>query len=135
VALRVLWHVCLYVRVRSWGCGSLTRIDVLSTYLPWFPPILNVTYQELTNQEKQLMLFDAFLKDYIDQMKKANQVKENSRKERKMVKDIIHLQLLMDKKILFVPFVEILDMLKTPAEPKKGKGRMPNDSQNTKPIN
>jgi hypothetical protein len=52
----------------------LDRIDVLSTYLPLFPPILNVTYQELTNQEKQLMLFDALTKDYIDQMKKANQV-------------------------------------------------------------
>jgi hypothetical protein len=24
VALRVLWPVCVYVRVRSWGCGSLT---------------------------------------------------------------------------------------------------------------
>jgi hypothetical protein len=33
-----------------------------------------VTYQELTNQEKQLMLFDALPKDYINQMKKANQV-------------------------------------------------------------
>jgi hypothetical protein len=50
----------------------LDRIDVLSTYLLLFPPILNVTYQELTNQEKQLMIFDAFPKDYIDQMKKAN---------------------------------------------------------------
>jgi hypothetical protein len=34
-------------------------IDVLSTYLPLFPPIFNVTYQELTNQEKQLMIFYA----------------------------------------------------------------------------
>jgi hypothetical protein len=33
-----------------------------------------VTYQELTNQEKQLMLFDALPKDYTYQMKKANQV-------------------------------------------------------------
>jgi hypothetical protein len=33
-----------------------------------------VNYQELTNQEKQLMLFAALPKDYIDQMKKANQV-------------------------------------------------------------
>jgi hypothetical protein len=33
-----------------------------------------VTYQELTNQEKQLMLFDALPKDYIDHMKKENQV-------------------------------------------------------------
>jgi hypothetical protein len=24
VALRVLWHVCVYVRARGWGCGSLT---------------------------------------------------------------------------------------------------------------
>jgi hypothetical protein len=146
-------------------------IDVLSTYLPLLLTILNLTYQELTNQEKQLMLFDALPKDYIDQMKKANQVplevpleelrsyalyiektkvnqvkkshstetkdssnnnnhpplkkvekgmvKGNSRKGRKMVKDIIHLQLLMDKTSLFVPFVETLAMLKTPAEPKK----------------
>jgi hypothetical protein len=30
----------------------LDRIDVLSTYLPLLPPILNLTYQELTNQKK-----------------------------------------------------------------------------------
>jgi hypothetical protein len=47
--------------------------------------------------------------------------KANSRKEIKMVKDIIHLQFLMSKPSLFVPFVEILDTLKTPAEPKKGQ--------------
>jgi hypothetical protein len=52
----------------------LDRIDVLSTYLPLFPPILNVTYQDLTNQEKQLMVFDALPLDYIDKMTKANQV-------------------------------------------------------------
>jgi hypothetical protein len=52
----------------------LDRIDVLSTYLPLFRPIFNVTYQELTNQENQLMLFDALPKDYTDQMKKVNQV-------------------------------------------------------------
>jgi hypothetical protein len=149
----------------------LNRIDVLSTYLPLFPPILNVTYQEITNQEKQLMLFDALPKDYLDQMKKANQVplempldelrsyalnieetkvnevnnshstetKDSSnnnnhppsqksgkrngkgkfKKGKKMVKDIIHLQFLMDKQSLFITFVEILDMLKTPAEPRK----------------
>jgi hypothetical protein len=59
-------------------CGGvrafLDRIDVLSTYLPLLLPILNVTYQELTDQEKQLMLFDALPKNYIDKMKKANQV-------------------------------------------------------------
>jgi hypothetical protein len=37
-----------------------------------------------------------------------------------MFKDIIDLQLLMDKSSMFVPFVEILDTLKTPAEPSKG---------------
>jgi hypothetical protein len=52
----------------------MEHIDVLSTYLPSFPPILNVAYQELTNQEKQLMMFDALPKYNIDQMKKANQV-------------------------------------------------------------
>jgi hypothetical protein len=33
-----------------------------------------VTYQELTNQEKQLMLYDAIPMDYTEQMKQANQV-------------------------------------------------------------
>jgi hypothetical protein len=59
----------LFIGNHSIGGGVrafLDRIDVLSTYLPLFPPILNVTYQELTNQEKQLMLFDALPKDYID---------------------------------------------------------------------
>jgi hypothetical protein len=67
----------LFIGNHSTGGGVrafLERIDVLSTYLPLFPHILNMTYQELTNQEKQLMLFDALPKDYIDQMKKANQV-------------------------------------------------------------
>jgi hypothetical protein len=67
----------LFVGNHSTGGGVrafLDRIDVLSTYFPFFPPILNVTYQDLANQEKQLMLFDALPKDYIDQMKKANQV-------------------------------------------------------------
>jgi hypothetical protein len=154
----------LFIRNHSAGGGVrafLDRIDVLSTYLPLFPPILNVTYQELTNQEKRFMLFDALPKDYIDQMKKTNQlplemlleelrsyalnieettktkdisknhnhppsqkngkrnVRENSRKERKMVKDIIHHQFLIDKQSLFVHFVEILDTLKKPVEPKK----------------
>jgi hypothetical protein len=33
-----------------------------------------VAYQELTNQENQIMLFDTLPKDYIDEMKYANQV-------------------------------------------------------------
>jgi hypothetical protein len=52
----------LLIRNQSIGGGVrafLDRIDVLSTCLPLFPPILNVAYQELTNQEKQRMLFDA----------------------------------------------------------------------------
>jgi hypothetical protein len=67
----------MFIGNQSTGGGVrdfLDRIDVLSTYLPLFPPILNVPYQELTNQENQLILFDALPKDYIDQMKKANQV-------------------------------------------------------------
>jgi hypothetical protein len=67
----------LFIGNHSTGGGVrafLDLIDVLSTYLPLFPPILNVTYQDLTNQEKQLMLFDALPKYYIDQMKKTNQV-------------------------------------------------------------
>jgi hypothetical protein len=52
----------------------LECIAVLLTYLPLILPISNVTYQDLINQEKQHMLFDALPKDYIYQMKKANQV-------------------------------------------------------------
>jgi hypothetical protein len=67
----------LFIGNHSTGGGVrafLYRIDVLSTCLPLFPPILNVTYQELTSQEKQRMLFDALPKDCIDQMKQANQM-------------------------------------------------------------
>jgi hypothetical protein len=45
----------LFIGNYSTGGGVrafLDGIDVLSTYLPLFPSILNVTYQELTNQEK-----------------------------------------------------------------------------------
>jgi hypothetical protein len=45
--------------------------------------------------------------------------KENLRKETRMVKEIMHLRFLMGKQSLFVPFVEILVMLKKPAELKK----------------
>jgi hypothetical protein len=46
-------------------------------------------------------------------------VRENLIKERRMVQEITHLRFLMGKQSLIVPFVEILDMLKTPAELKK----------------
>jgi hypothetical protein len=45
----------LFIGNHSTGGGKrafLDRIDVLLNYLSLFPPILNVTYQELTNQEK-----------------------------------------------------------------------------------
>jgi hypothetical protein len=61
--------------------------------------------------------------------------RENSRKERRMVKEIIHLQFLMGKQSLFVPFVEILDTLKTPEELKKEQFRIPHNPQRTKPTN
>jgi hypothetical protein len=56
----------LFIRNHPTGGGVrafLDHIDVLSTCLPLFPPILNVIYQDLTNQEKQRMLFDALPKD------------------------------------------------------------------------
>jgi hypothetical protein len=61
--------------------------------------------------------------------------KENSRMERIMVKDIMHLLFLMGKQSLFVPFVEILVMLKTPAELKKEQRKMPNNPLWTYPRN
>jgi hypothetical protein len=57
----------LFIGNQSTGGGArafMDHIDVLSAYL----------HQELTSQGYQLMLFDALPKDYIDQMKKANQV-------------------------------------------------------------
>jgi hypothetical protein len=44
---------------------------------------------------------------------------ENPRKERRMVKEIMHLRLFIGKQSLFFPLVEIWVMLKTPAELKK----------------
>jgi hypothetical protein len=67
----------LFIGNHSTGGGvkGLSRPNWCIINLPSFvSPILNVTYQELTNQEKQLMIFDALPKYYIDQMKKANQV-------------------------------------------------------------
>jgi hypothetical protein len=32
VALRVIWPVCVYVRVRSWGYGSLTQLSAAAHY-------------------------------------------------------------------------------------------------------
>jgi hypothetical protein len=41
VALRVLWPVCVYVRVRIWGCGSLTtplpRFEYMKMVVSRFP--------------------------------------------------------------------------------------------------
>jgi hypothetical protein len=44
-----IWNHSTGVGVRSF----MDRIDLLSTYLPLFPPIFYVTYQELTNQIKK----------------------------------------------------------------------------------
>jgi hypothetical protein len=61
--------------------------------------------------------------------------KENSRKEKRMVQEIMHLWFLMGNESLFVPFVEILDMLKTPAEPEKEQWRIPHNPERKKPRN
>jgi hypothetical protein len=91
----------IYPCVRAgaqWGCGSGSSLTSTET------KDISNNHDHPPSQKKERAL-----------------VKENSRKERKIAKDIIHLQLLMDKQNLFVPFVEILDTLKTPAEPKKGQ--------------
>jgi hypothetical protein len=54
-------------------------------------------------------------------------------KERRMVKEIIHLQFLKGKHNLFVPFVEILAMFTTHAELEKEQRRNPNKPLRTKP--
>jgi hypothetical protein len=49
----------IFIGNHSTGGGVmafLDRIDVLSTCLPLFPPILNVTYQDLTKLKKTYAL-------------------------------------------------------------------------------
>jgi hypothetical protein len=54
VALRVLWHVCVYVRARGWGCGSLTATThiILSSgllFVAGFREFTSETHVSATN--------------------------------------------------------------------------------------
>jgi hypothetical protein len=40
VALWVLWHVCAYVRVREWGCGSGSGSSLTSAPAPNGPNVI-----------------------------------------------------------------------------------------------
>jgi hypothetical protein len=52
VALRVPWPVCVYLRVRGWGCGSLTA--ALSTKIDKFSlPDDNEDEDESSDEEEE----------------------------------------------------------------------------------
>jgi hypothetical protein len=50
----------------------MDRLDILSTYLPLFPPIKGAVIKELSDSQKATILYDALPNYYIKKMKAAN---------------------------------------------------------------
>jgi hypothetical protein len=50
----------------------MDRLDILSTYLPLFPPMKGELLQELSDSQKATILYDALPNYYIKNMKEAN---------------------------------------------------------------
>jgi hypothetical protein len=48
------------------------RLDILSTYLPLFPPMKGEVLKELSDRQKATFLYDALPNYYIKKMKEAN---------------------------------------------------------------
>jgi hypothetical protein len=51
---------------------SMDRLDILSTYLPLFPPRKGEVLKELSYNKKATILYDALPNYYIKKMKEAN---------------------------------------------------------------
>jgi hypothetical protein len=47
-------------------------LDILSTYLPFFPPMKGEVLKELSDQQKATFLYDALPHNYIKKMEEAN---------------------------------------------------------------
>jgi hypothetical protein len=47
-------------------------LDILSTYLPLFPPMKGEVLKELSDRQKNTILYDALPHYYIKKMKEAN---------------------------------------------------------------
>jgi hypothetical protein len=50
----------------------MDRLDILSTYLPLFPPIKDEVLKELSDNQKATILYDALQNYYIKKIKEAN---------------------------------------------------------------
>jgi hypothetical protein len=50
----------------------MDRLDILSTYLPLFPPMKGELLKELSDSQKATILYDALPSYYIKKMKEAN---------------------------------------------------------------
>jgi hypothetical protein len=50
----------------------MDRLDILSTYLPLFPPMKGEVLKKLSDKQKATILYDALLNYYIKNMKEAN---------------------------------------------------------------
>jgi hypothetical protein len=51
---------------------NIDRFDILSTYLPLFPPLRGEVFKELSDIHKATILYDALPHYYIKKMKEAN---------------------------------------------------------------
>jgi hypothetical protein len=49
----------------------MDRLDILSTYLPLFPPMKGEILKELSDRQKSTILYDALPYYYIKKMKEA----------------------------------------------------------------
>jgi hypothetical protein len=50
----------------------MDRLDILSTYLPLFPPMKGEVLTELSDRQKATIFYDALPHYYIKKMKEAN---------------------------------------------------------------
>jgi hypothetical protein len=50
----------------------MDRLDILSTYLPLFPPTKGEVLKELSDNHKATILYNAILNYYIKKIKEAN---------------------------------------------------------------
>jgi hypothetical protein len=50
----------------------MDSLDIVSTYLPLFPPLKGEVFKELSDRQKATILYDALPYYYIKKMKEAN---------------------------------------------------------------
>jgi hypothetical protein len=62
-----LW-ICKHTGIRNF----MDRLDILSTYLPLYPPMKGEVLKEISDRQKSTILYDALPHYYIKKMKEAN---------------------------------------------------------------